>query len=78
MSDFKELGAIKTMMESFAGDYWIAGGWAIDLHLGKQTGPHKDIEIAIDRAGQTLLAQLPHLTRIEFVDNKNFKPWDGS
>ena len=72
MSDFKELNAIKTIMSGFASNYWIAGGWAIDLHLGKQSRPHKDIEIAIDRADQNLLAQLPHLTRIEFVDNKNF------
>jgi hypothetical protein len=27
----------------------VAGGWAIDLHLGHQTRPHEDLEIAIPR-----------------------------
>jgi hypothetical protein len=25
----------------------VAGGWAIDLHLGRQTRPHSDLEVAI-------------------------------
>ncbi len=28
----------------------VAGGWAIDLYLGRQTRPHSDLEIAIPRA----------------------------
>jgi hypothetical protein len=28
----------------------VAGGWAIDLHLGRQTREHGDIEVAIPRA----------------------------
>ena len=27
----------------------VAGGWAIDLHLGRQTRAHEDIEVAIPR-----------------------------
>ena len=27
----------------------VAGGWAIDLHLGMKTRPHADIEIAVPR-----------------------------
>jgi hypothetical protein len=72
MSDFKELDTIKAIMNSFAGDYWIAGGWAVDLHLGRQTRHHKDIEIAIDRVDQNLLTHLPDLMRIEFVENKTW------
>jgi hypothetical protein len=26
--------------------WFIAGGWAIDLFIGKQTRPHQDLEIA--------------------------------
>jgi hypothetical protein len=29
--------------------WWIAGGWALDLFLGRQTRAHNDIEIAIFR-----------------------------
>ncbi len=28
---------------------WIDGGWGIDALLGKQTRPHEDLDIAIDR-----------------------------
>jgi GNAT superfamily N-acetyltransferase len=27
----------------------VAGGWAVDLHLGRQTRPHSDLEVAIPR-----------------------------
>jgi hypothetical protein len=40
--------------------WWIAGGWAIDLALGRQTRPHDDIDIQVlrddQRAVRTLLA----------------------
>src|SRR5215212_9966399 len=37
--------------------WWIAGGWSLDLFLGKQTRDHFDIDVAISRNDQ-LLAQL--------------------
>ena len=35
--------------------WWIAGGWALDLWLGRQTREHADIEIAIPRRDQLAL-----------------------
>lgn len=29
--------------------WWIAGGWALDLFLGRQTRPHEDLDVAILR-----------------------------
>jgi hypothetical protein len=43
---------IASLMRDFKPDWFIAGGWAIDLFLGKQTRPHEDIEIAIFRKDQ--------------------------
>jgi len=42
---------------SFFGDlpgWWIAGGWAIDLWLGKQTREHVDLDIATLRKNQRI------------------------
>jgi hypothetical protein len=33
-------------------DWWIAGGWAIDMWLGRTTREHADLDIAILRRGQ--------------------------
>ncbi len=35
--------------------WWIAGGWAIDLHLGHQTREHADIDVLILREDQLAL-----------------------
>lgn len=32
--------------------WWVAGGWAIDLHLGHQTREHEDIDVLILRDDQ--------------------------
>jgi Aminoglycoside-2''-adenylyltransferase len=33
--------------------WWIAGGWAIDLHLGRQTRAHADVDVLFLRADQS-------------------------
>ncbi len=42
-------------MREFEPDWFVAGGWAIDLYLEKVTRPHEDIEIAIFRRDQIAL-----------------------
>ncbi|MGO8947083.1 MAG: nucleotidyltransferase domain-containing protein [Ktedonobacterales bacterium] len=38
--------------------WWIAGGWAIDLFLGRETRPHEDIDILILRRDRQALRSL--------------------
>jgi DNA-binding transcriptional LysR family regulator len=54
-SDFGAPLAVAGLMEGFGRPWCIAGGWAIDLFLGRQTRPHKDVEIAIFRDDQRRL-----------------------
>ncbi|NJC69094.1 amino acid transporter [Planosporangium thailandense] len=35
---------------------WVAGGWAVDAVAGRQSRPHRDLDLAID-AGQLSLAR---------------------
>lgn len=37
--------------------WWIAGGWAIDLYLGRQTRPHDDLDVLILREDQLAVQQ---------------------
>lgn len=46
---------ITDLMRNFQSDWYIAGGWAIDLYLGKISRNHEDIEIAIFRKDQIFL-----------------------
>jgi len=40
------------LMSGLSVPWWIAGGWAIDLFLGRQTRMHEDIDILIRRDDQ--------------------------
>jgi hypothetical protein len=44
-----------TLMRNFQPFWAVAGGWAIDLHLGRMTRHHSDIEIAVFRQDQLAL-----------------------
>lgn len=46
---------ISFLMRGFKPNWFIAGGWAIDLYLEKETRPHADVEIAIFRRDQIAL-----------------------
>lgn len=38
------------MFEDWQGAWGIAGGWALDLHLGRQSRPHDDIDVLLPLA----------------------------
>ncbi|MCU6713003.1 hypothetical protein M6D81_30310 [Paenibacillus sp. J5C_2022] len=44
--------SVHSLMKGFQYPWAIAGGWAIDLHLGSVTREHSDIEIMIYREDQ--------------------------
>jgi hypothetical protein len=50
---------IAEMMRGLTVPWWIAGGWALDLFLGRQTRPHEDTDVQILRRDQ--LAVQRHL-----------------
>ena len=37
--------------------YWVEGGWGIDLLLGKQTREHRDIDIDFDASVESVLME---------------------
>jgi hypothetical protein len=43
------------LMGRFSGPWWIGGGWALDLHIGRQTREHADVDVIIRRSDQKLL-----------------------
>ena len=48
---------IESLPRGFTRPWYFAGGWALDLYLGKETGPHEDIEIVVLRRNQSALRE---------------------
>lgn len=46
---------LPVLLDGMECPWWIAGGWAIDLHLGRVTRPHDDTDVVILRADQSTL-----------------------
>lgn len=46
---------VTPVLRDFKPSWFVAGGWAIDLFLGKETRPHQDIEVAVFRKDQIAL-----------------------
>ena len=42
----------------YSGPWYVAGGWAVDLFLGRQTRPHLDIDVAVLCRDQRLLRKV--------------------
>ncbi|PKH09732.1 hypothetical protein CXF70_13215 [Planomicrobium sp. MB-3u-38] len=52
--------AVQEVSSIFSGmsiDWGIAGGWALDIHLGRKTRNHSDIDIVVFRADQQVIYQ---------------------
>jgi hypothetical protein len=47
MTADQELSAARTLFEPYDRPYWIAGGWAVDLHLGRTRRAHSDVDVQI-------------------------------
>lgn len=60
---FSTCRKVNEWMMEFNGKWGIAGGWAIDLFIGRETRAHSDIEVALFREDQHVLKKaLPDWT----------------
>jgi hypothetical protein len=49
---------VATFFATLSVPWWIAGGWAIDLFLGRQTREHEDIDVQVLRRDQRAVRTL--------------------
>ena len=54
----KDIIELYTLFEENHIQVWIGGGWGIDALLGKQSRPHKDLDIAIQHQDKPKLRKL--------------------
>ena len=56
LSDPQEVAdTARGLMEGFGAPWCVAGGWALDLFLGRATREHADVELAVFRRDQARL-----------------------
>jgi hypothetical protein len=67
---------VNEWMSEFNGQWGIAGGWAIDLCIGKEIRAHSDIEVAIFREDQHVLKKALPDWSFEKVVGKEFVDWE--
>lgn len=59
-------------------NWCIAGGWALDLHLGKQTREHSDIDVIITRGEQSIAYQYLNRDWILYkAENGKLSLWEN-
>lgn len=74
-ADFQPALFAATIMNAFERPWCIAGGWAIDLWLGRPTRKHKDVEIAVLREDQIALRDFLREWKFNLVTKGELKPW---
>jgi lincosamide nucleotidyltransferase A/C/D/E len=51
---------------------WVAGGWGVDALAGRQTREHRDVDLAIDAAGEA--AALAALAELGYAIETDWRP----
>jgi hypothetical protein len=62
-------------LNGYSGQWAIAGGWAIDLFLGRTTRPHADVDVAVFRDQQEDLRNTFPLWDFSVVVDGRLVPW---
>ncbi len=58
--------------------WWICGGWALDLFLGRETRRHDDLDVAVLRRDQPTLFRHLRDWDVRYATPQHaLEPWDG-
>ncbi len=76
MTKFVEPKRVAALLKEYHGSWMVAGGWAIDLFIGRETRDHQDIEIAIPRNEQLNLQAYLQGWELRYVVDGAFFPWE--
>ncbi|MBB5868323.1 lincosamide nucleotidyltransferase A/C/D/E [Allocatelliglobosispora scoriae] len=60
--DISDVMAVIAALDAEGVRHWVAGGWGVDALVGRQTRPHRDLDLAVDAADEaTALRALARL-----------------
>jgi hypothetical protein len=80
VSDWEPLhpGDATGILRSLAAPWWIAGGWALDLFVGRRLRAHKDLDVAVLRRDQRCVFDALPDWELAVAHGGVLEPWDGS
>ncbi len=71
---FEHLVAVLAAVDEVRCGYWLEGGWGVDALVGRQTRPHRDVDIDIDGAFEdevlTALGELGYAVETDWRPNR--------
>ena len=68
----EDLMKIIELFESIGITYWLDGGWGVDILAGRQTRPHRDIDIDFDEKYTEKLLEI--LLKIGYKIDTDWSP----
>jgi hypothetical protein len=80
MNEFAEVLKVGSLLRGLPRPWFVCGGWALDLFLGRVTRPHKDVDVAIARDDQFVVRDylLGRGWSLERAEGGELIPWpDG-
>lgn len=65
------------LMRGYERRWWVGGGWAIDLFLGRTTRPHDDVDVVVPRDEQQLVHAHFAGWDLQTAHEGRLTPWHG-
>jgi hypothetical protein len=65
---------VRRLFASYPSPWWIAGGWALDMSLGRKTREHGDVDVAVLRSDQLAVQSLLRGWEL-YLANVVLTPW---
>jgi hypothetical protein len=74
---FEEVEKVGALLRDFGREWYVCGGWALDLFLGRVTRTHKDVDVAIARRDQSQVQDylLRRGWKLEKAVDGKLSPW---
>jgi hypothetical protein len=70
-----DLDEAARLLEGFPARWWIAGGLALDLHIGRSTRVHEDVDVAVLRDDQLALRRQLDGWDLRIAHEGRLEPW---
>ncbi|WP_040606651.1 nucleotidyltransferase domain-containing protein [Salsuginibacillus kocurii] len=72
------VGEIQHIFSNLPVMWWVGGGWALDLHIGRQTRAHHDTDVVVKRSDlYKTLSVLNKNWTIYIAEHGVLKRWEG-